>query len=370
MRIFCVADNIISPLGTSTQDNLEAIAKGISGVSKIADKSISDHSFYGAKILFEQDKIEGYSYLEALFIESIKSVIKETNIDLNKTILVLSSTKGNIDLLEKGENIDQVRLSSLANKMNGYFGFLDRPLLVSNACISGVSALLVAKKIIESGKYDHAIVSGGDLLTRFTLSGFDCLKAVSSKPCRPYDESRDGINLGEGVGTMILSNDPNLINDRDSFAEIVGGGQSNDANHISGPSRTGAGLKLAISKAIDEAEVSINDIDYINAHGTATLFNDEMESIAFDDLGMANIPMNSLKGYFGHTLGAAGLIESILAVRQMNKNEVFASRGFKTQGTSRSLNIVDSNQKIKVNHSIKTVSGFGGCNAAIIFRKS
>ena len=95
-----------------------------------------------------------------------------------------------------------------------------------------------------------------------------------------------------------------------------------------------------------------------------------MESIAFDDLGMANIPMNSLKGYFGHTLGAAGLIESILAVRQMNKNEVFASRGFKTQGTSRSLNIVDSNQKIKVNHSIKTVSGFGGCNAAIIFRKS
>jgi 3-oxoacyl-[acyl-carrier-protein] synthase-1 len=199
------------------------------------------------------------------------------------------------------------------------------------------------------------------------LSGFNSFKALSDEPCRPYDAARKGITLGEGCGTLLLTSDENLLNKNDKKIIVAGGSVSNDANHISGPSRTGEELALAVTNAIKEAKCG-TAIDFISAHGTATVFNDEMESKAFSVAGLQNVPLNSMKGFFGHTLGAAGVIEAVVTLETMKRNVLLPSPGFQNSGVSEQLNIITQTEMREVNTSLKTASGFGGCNAAVIFK--
>ncbi len=384
MNIYSVADNIISPLGSSTDQNFRAMLHGRSGVQKIKAGSIFPEALYAAyagELLQEPfeggvTNIKEYTRLEKGFINSIQSVLNTVaGINKQRLVLVISSTKGNIDLIgsQGTETIgpERIALPAMAQAINSYFSLPHAPVVVSNACISGVSAVLVARKLISMGLYDHALVAGGDLLDKFILSGFQCLKAISEEPCRPYDANRKGINLGEAVGAMLISNDPALNTDQSALSLIAGGGQSNDANHISGPSRTGKGLKIAVGSALSSAGLAGTSLGYINAHGTATLFNDEMEAMAFNDLDLQELPLNSLKGYFGHTLGAAGVVESIITIRQLNHGLLLQSPGYGSSGVSRSLNVLQENQQAhKLQYALKTVSGFGGCNAAVIYGKA
>ena len=383
MNIYTIADNIISPLGSDTLQNFRALLRSESGIRLIESQSLSPTPLHAACLdqqqvtaRFEEHLQQRYTRLEKSMILSIEAVLGRVP-DLNKErlVLVISSTKGNIDLLGKegSDSIgaERVGLPAMAHAINSYFRFPNEAVVVSNACISGVSALLVAKKLIGSGLYDHALVVGGDLLDEFIISGFQCLMAISDEVCRPYDAARKGINLGEATGTLLISRDANLCQDHDSLSLLAGGGQSNDANHISGPSRTGKGLKIAINSALRAAGIPKEDLGYISAHGTATLFNDEMEAIAFHDLELSHLPLNSLKGYFGHTLGAAGVVESIIAIRQLNAGVLFKSPGYSHSGVSRELHVLQENKRVKdLKAVLKTVSGFGGCNAAVIFSKA
>jgi 3-oxoacyl-[acyl-carrier-protein] synthase I len=150
----------------------------------------------------------------------------------------------------------------------------------------------------------------------------------------------------------------------------MGGSVSNDANHISGPSRTGEELNIAITKAMKEAKLfSPNDIDFISAHGTATIYNDEMEAKAITLANMQHIPTNSLKGYYGHTLGAAGVIEAIIAIHSLKEDIIIPTKGFENIGVTEPINICSNLQKTNLQNCLKTASGFGGCNAALIFGK-
>jgi 3-oxoacyl-[acyl-carrier-protein] synthase-1 len=167
---------------------------------------------------------------------------------------------------------------------------------------------------------------------------------------------------------MVLSSKPHELGVFTSI-KIAGGGLSNDANHISGPSRTGMELGLAVRQALGEARKTSTAIDFISAHGTATVFNDEMEAKAFYALGMENIPLNSLKGYFGHTLGAAGVVETIMSMHSLLHNEVLASKGFDRLGVSQPINVCKEPIKMPLTTCLKTASGFGGCNAAIVLQK-
>ena len=144
---------------------------------------------------------------------------------------------------------------------------------------------------------------------------------------------------------------------------------SNDANHISGPSRTGEELAQAITQAMNEAEVLPSQVSFLSAHGTATPFNDEMEAKAFALSGLNHVPMNSFKGYWGHTLGAAGVVESVASIHSMKQNLLIKSAGFETLGVSEYLTMLEKNLNCPVDHVVKTASGFGGCNAAIVFGK-
>jgi 3-oxoacyl-[acyl-carrier-protein] synthase I len=374
--IFTSYNNIISPLGFSTQENYQAVSNSIIGVKK-TNLPFSQDEFCVAKI--SDDKIQEqlsqiknadtHTKLEQLSILSIQDVINQSGINPkdNRTLLIYSTTKGNIDILENTyKNIDSKRvyLSSFAKHLQSYFQLVHTPVVLSNACISGILAIIIAKRFIEQGAYDNVLVCGGDILSEFTISGFKSFNALSHEPSKPFDANRVGINLGEAVSTILITNQKVLATPYNT--QIVSGASANDANHISGPSRTGDGLFQCLTQILDK---NTNDIGFISAHGTATPFNDEMESIAFDRAGLNTIPVNSLKGYYGHTLGAAGVLETVLSLESMKHQRLIKSEGYETKGVSGDITMIDSHQDKIFSSFIKTASGFGGCNAAALFRK-
>jgi 3-oxoacyl-[acyl-carrier-protein] synthase-1 len=285
-------------------------------------------------------------------------------------LFVLSTTKGNVSLLdtklEQGFEVERVNLWAAANEIATFFKNPNTPVIVSQACISGVSAILSAKMYLESGKYKHVVVTGGDVLSKFIVSGFQSFKALSATRCKPFDTLRDGLTLGEGAATIILSIDDENLLPVNSIV-IKAGATSNDANHISGPSRTGEGLYRAITHTLKD--VDIQNLAFINAHGTATLYNDEMEAIAISRAGLENIPVNSLKGYIGHTLGAAGIIETIVCSHSLLNAQLIKTLGFSNLGVSKTLNIITETIGFNKTECLKTASGFGGCNAAVLIKK-
>lgn len=377
-KIFVSYNNIISALGFSSEAVVAEISKEVSGVHQVEDPSLLSSPFYAS--LIDNDQLrnefdamstsEVYTRLEQLMILSLQKNMVKANVPLNDRVgLIVSTTKGNIDVLEKESNFseDRAYLSQLGNRIKKHFGFTTEPIVLSNACVSGVLALAIAKRYIAAGTYDHVYVVGGDLVTQFILSGFNSFQAMSMERCKPYDKNRTGINIGEVVASALVTNNSNNL--PPEAVEMVGDGCCNDANHISGPSRTGEGLVRSIQSAMKEAQLQSDEIDYISAHGTATSFNDEMEAIAFNRMGLAKVPLNSLKGYFGHSLGASGLVESIVGMHSMYHNTLYASLGYEESGTSQPIAVIKTTTPKQIDTFLKTASGFGGCNTAAIFKK-
>ncbi len=371
--VYIAADNIFSPLAKSTAENLEKVKTGLSAVRRIEDKTLAADAFYAAMFEGFGDNNNGaYTRFEQLCINSITSALANSAVSLSSpdTIFILSSTKGNIGLIEDGqvdETVHQrVSLFNTAQAISANFNASNKPLVVSNACISGVLSVLIAKRLLQSGQYKHAVVTGADVLSRFVISGFQSLNAMSANPCKPFDKTRDGINLGECAATIILTTDKNLSNG----IMVNGGASSNDANHISGPSRTGLELAYAVNHALDESGISTQDLSFISAHGTATIYNDEMEAKAFNHAHLQAVPLHSLKGNFGHTLGAAGVLESIISYHSLLQGIVLPSKNFEVPGVSESVNVSTYLANSNKNHALKTASGFGGCNAAIVYSKN
>ena len=425
----------------------------------------------------------GYTVFEKRCIACAAAAIREAGIDpsSDRAIFIISTTKANVELLDghadagSGEKAsadaeskvsadslpgchhsvgagcsdrarpdalpDRRTPASAAMQVSRYFGNPNTSLVVSNACISGLAAQIEAMRLLDAGTYDYAIVIGADVVGRFVISGFQSLKALSAEQCRPFDAARCGLNLGEAAACIVYASsrifpfqdtseeghEP-LSAGRDSVKlwTSCSGAVCNDANHISGPSRTGEGSYRALVKTLGleyrpwqpvtetapaslasaqaPADLSsasaspaspasaqapappaaasaetyahpatqalLDDIAFVNVHGTSTLYNDEMESFALTRAGLQNTPVNTLKGYFGHTLGAAGVLETILSMAAVEDGTVLGTRGFENIGVSNPLNISPSHGRIEDGrHSfVKLLSGFGGCNAAMLFR--
>lgn len=374
LAVYIVADNIYSPIGTTTAQNFDRVKQGISGIQKHANLALSDTPVYASLFNYnesENNKTLKYSKFESLLVASVEDAVKQAEIDItdDKTILIVSSTKGNISLLETDPDAldlkERIALHTSAKLVAKHFGFVNQPLVVSNACISGIMAMLTGARLLQSGQYENAVVVGADVISKFVLSGFQSFQAISAEPCKPFDANRAGITLGEGSATVILSSNSKHA-DR---IKVLGGAVSNDANHISAPSRTGKELCEAIERTLSMSGLVQDDIDLISAHGTATSYNDEMEAKAIALAGLGEVPSNSLKGYYGHTLGAAGLIESIMSIQSLKQNIILPTLGFETIGVSDPINICTSLTNKRLKTCLKTASGFGGCNAAILFSK-
>ena len=359
-----ISNNITSPLGLTTEQTYKAVREGKSGLSHYpcenGEGGWNDLPFPIEASLFSKEQwdkimVNGFSKFESLVLYSVKAAISTLIFNKERAILILSSTKGDIELLEKGEEMPS--LADAAKKVSLAIGIENDPIVVCNACISGVSAIILGQRLVDCGNYTHVIVCGADVQSRFIVSGFQSLKALSDEPCRPFDIERLGLNLGEAAATIVLSREMNSPNGW----KVDKGAVCNDAYHISAPHPRGLGAGMALSK-MKNAD---NPISVIGVHGTATMYNDQMESKAIEMADLQDVPLSALKGYFGHTMGAAGVLETIIMMRALEDNVIQPSKGFETCGVSGKVKMSDKPMTAEGNTFVKMLSGFGGCNGVV-----
>lgn len=351
-----IADNIICPLGEETQNVVDAL---LAGESKLRQ----DKLWYLPEpvVASRFDEPQGFVQLVKWSVGKVlQQVGKACRASDSKTVFILATTKGNMQFPfgKAAGDVAEWMMSEYGQVVGKV-----TPITVSQACISGLSAQIVAQRLLGIGYYDRAVVTGCDVLTPFIVSGFQSLKATSNAECRPFDIDRNGLNLGEAVATMVLERvenpDTQVGKSRNWSLEV--GSVHNDAFHISGPSRTADGSFRVLRDVV-------KDLSCISVHGTATLYNDDMESKAIDRVGLNNVPVSALKGYFGHTMGAAGVLETIVTMHALEHGVIPATRGFAESGTSKNVNVVKDKQRVEVHEGmsfVKLMSGFGGCNAAM-----
>lgn len=369
-----IGDNILSPIGLTTAENYQNILDGVSALTLHTGTFGLPEPFCASLLDREQisqlfrDEItadDSYTFFEKCCILSASRALSQSGLspDGDDVLFILSTTKGNVDLLSRNPNDSCCYLSESALKISRHFGNNNQPLVVSNACISGVCAQIAAVRALLGDKYKYVVGIGADVLSRFVISGFQSFKALSADKCKPYDKNRCGLNLGEAAGTIILTNsDPPA----DSW-HFVSCSNHNDANHISGPSRTGEGSFRVLRDILHK--LSSDDVAFINTHGTATAYNDEMESIALHRAALDNVPVCAFKGCYGHTLGAAGIIETILSMQAIEHGNIPATAGYDEPGTSFPPKISNKIRLTDKRAFIKILSGFGGSNAGIAYRK-
>ena len=351
--VYCIGNGVVTPLGNTPEDVFRAVRQGRTALSMHTG---FPEPFYAS--MFGRDCVGEGMLFDQIVREAASTAVKDAGIDASspRTGLVLSTIKGNVEVIDKAD----VSLAVQARRLANALGVTSQPVVVSNACISGLAALVQGMRMIQSGQYDHVIVAGAEVQSRFIVTGFQSLKALSLSACKPFDVTRDGLNLGEAAAAMVLSRE-------ESCWQLVSGCIRNDANHISGPSRTGEGSYNALRYVLQDAH--LDDVAFVNVHGTATRYNDEMEAIALGRAGLQNLPVNALKGTFGHTMGAAGILESILSMQALEAGVVLPTKGFETLGVSVPVNVSAKERPAKGNSFVKLLSGFGGVNGALLFRK-
>jgi 3-oxoacyl-[acyl-carrier-protein] synthase-1 len=349
--------------------------------------------------LLPREGVSG-SLFQAICVQAARQAMAEAGIDAAspRTGLVVCSVKGDIEALGR----EDVTLAASARKIADALGVTTSPLVVSNACISGLAGMVEGRRMLLAGLYDQVVVVGAEVQSRFIVTGFQSLKALSDEACKPFDATRKGLNLGEAAAAVVISTSAgntmptheqaasarpaaseNYFSGRypksqfpdaiatltraDAVWELVEGVIRNDANHISGPSRTGEGSYKALRYLLPL--VDKEDIAFVSVHGTSTLYNDEMESIALERAGLLDVPVCALKGTFGHSMGAAGILESILSMLALEEGVVLPTRGFETLGVSRPVRVSAAEMPVTGNAFIKLLSGFGGVNGALLFKK-
>lgn len=370
-----LATNITSPLGMTSAENLVAVRQGRSALKRYEHPWNLPFSITASLMTEEQNRhlmremeqYEGqWTRFEALLMHSIQDAIRQIRVDVTspRTLLVISTTKGNVELLEREDgNHQDYYPGNTAQKVAQALGMTTTPLVVSNACISGIAAQVLALDMLQSGMYDNAIVAGADLQGAFIVSGFNCLKALSEEVCRPFDMERNGLNLGEAAATIVFASD-RVAQDAEGWC-LLRGAVRNDAFHITNPSSKGDGCRRALETVLQGTGTEI--LAAIGAHGTATMYNDQMESVAIQDAGLSSVPVSALKGYFGHTMGAAGLVETILTMDAIADGWVPGTLGFEETGVSGRINVLSANTPTDKTSFVKIMSGFGGCNGALLY---
>ena len=357
-KVICMGDSILSPLGETVTESFEAVLRGESALQLHEETFGVKEPFVGSLMDRSRWQVSGLSFFDSIVVEAARRAVEAAGIDpaSPRTAFVLSSIKGNIEHI----GTQDVTLAASARKLVDTFGNPNPPVVVSNACISGLAALLQGRRMLLGGGFDQVVVVGAEVQSRFIVTGFQSLKALSEAPCKPFDAHRDGLNLGEAAAAVVLGFG-------EEGWELVDGAVRNDANHISGPSRTGEGSYKALRYVL--RHIAPEELAFVNVHGTSTLYNDEMESIAIDRAGLIDVPVNALKGYFGHTMGAAGILESILSMRAVDAGIVLPTRGFTELGVSRPVKVSAEAGVTDRKAFVKLLSGFGGVNGALLFRK-
>ena len=367
-----VSTNITSPLGLTTEQNYAAVRRGETSL-KVMDGCLGVPGRFCVGIFTDAQRaalqVEGFSWFESLVLHSVKDALDRSSVDPSslKTVLIVGTATAGIEELGDVPERDKNYLAPCVavKKVSDKLGFVNDPVTVSNACISGATAQMLAERLIASGYYDTAVVCGVDVLSAFVLAGFDSLKALSPAECKPFDIERLGLNIGECAATVVLSKD----NAADAASwYILDGCLNNDAYHVSAPIPSGDGVCRAIKKILTPEEKA--SLACVAAHGTATMFNDQMESKAIENAGLGGLLTTALKPHYGHTFGASGIVEAIITMCSLDEGVLLPVLGFEELGVSGRIKICSQLEHTDKTAFIKLQSGFGGCNGAMIYTKT
>jgi 3-oxoacyl-[acyl-carrier-protein] synthase II len=365
-----VSSDMVTPYGWGTDACWNNILSGKTGISRVNRFSTKSYqSDYAATI-------DGLTYHQnnSLVMQMIQSLFDKASVSIPQdTRFFLATTKGEIDLMEKSllagnGDVSACNFHYFLQKVCSHIGIKDTGMIISAACASSTTAVARAAALIRSGNADCVLVIACDSVTEFVFSGFSSLMALDKFAARPFDKNRNGLSLGEAAAfALIMSESRARREKREITGEIGGWGLSDDANHMTGPSRNSDGLILSINKALKSACIGAKDICFIAAHGTGTLYNDAMEMKAFHCIFRERTPVYSIKGGTGHTMGATGLIEIIIALRSLREKTVPPTINLQDADADAHGWVSHQHRTIKTSkRALITNAGFGGINAAVV----
>lgn len=393
MKAFVANTGIISAIGNNTSANLSALLEGRHGISK-PEYLATKHDLLVGEIkqsnatLAQQHQLNSTwprtALLSAIAAKEAWEPFKNKSTNL-RIALISANTVGGMDKSESvfgtylNDPISYEQHENFALHECGVTTKLTVEALgldcfhttISTACSSSANAIMLAAKLIKKDKYDVVIAGGADSLSKFTVNGFKSLMILDKNHCKPYDENRQGLNIGEAAAYLVLGNEK-AFHQWQMQPEIYVSGyaNANDAHHQTASSPEGIGNQLAINKALEVAQLKPEDIDYINLHGTGTVNNDASEGIAIERI-FAQPPLaSSTKPFTGHTLGAAGAIEAVYSILSLKEQKVWASINVDTPISNLNWQVTTKNTSQPVNHVLSNSFGFGGNCSAIILSKT
>ena len=397
-RIVVSAMGIISALGTGVTANKDSLRKTRSGLRypQLLQTAYAREYLMGEVELSNDDLSEmlglpmgdnGYTRTTLLALVAMKELTNGLDRELLEKDLAFinANTVGGmcsvenmymefISDKEQGDftkYIDTLDCAESTINIANYFGIKPFMATISTACSSSANAILLGSRMIQQGLVNRAICGGCDSLSRFTVNGFASLKNVSKEDCKPFDQNRTGLNLGEGAGYLLLEKESDAIaRGAEIIAVFSGYDNSNDAYHPTAPSPDGSAAYRAMERALKKAKLQAGDIGYINAHGTATDTNDAAEGKAIENMFAGKVPFSSTKPFTGHTLAAAGVIEAIFSIWAMQQNELLPNLNFETPMESLTIQPVKEKQAKDIQHVLSNSFGFGGNNVSLIFSKA
>jgi len=384
---------IISALGNGVEANFNALIGSQDGITFPEILKTKHTQFPVGEIKISNDQFEKqlqladeHSYTRAalLGIAAAKKAIKSSGLtskELLNTGFISGSSVGGMDATEK-YYLDYEKSSAhhqfipaqhpgfTTNKIAEHLNIKGFTTTISTACSSGANAIMLGARLIKAGELDRVIVGGTDCLTKFTLNGFNSLKILSEEKCKAFDDSRNGLNLGEGAAYLVLEAE-HLAKNKQILGRVLGYGNANDAYHQTASSETGVGAYKAMRDALEIAGIAAEKINYINAHGTATRNNDLSESNALKQIFSSEVPdFSSTKAYTGHSLAAAGALEAVFSILSLQNNLIFPNLNFsKPMQESGLLPITELKNK-SVNYVLSNSFGFGGNCTSLIFSKN
>jgi 3-oxoacyl-[acyl-carrier-protein] synthase II len=395
-RIVITGMGICSCIGDNVQETFTHLSQGKSGLSTIEllDTLHQDHIRVGEvkhtnealTNILDIPKENSYSRTSLLGILALREAIKSASLDgesFHSLGLIMASSVGGMDMTERyfydyATNIPARRyitshnIGEITQQMASYFGIKGFVTSLSTACSSSANAIITAANLIRTGRARTLAVGGADALSKFTINGFNALMILSDKEATPFDEHRKGLNLGEAGAFLILEAESEALkHGRKILAQLSGWGNANDAYHQTASSEDGEGAFLAIEKALHCSGLSPKDIDYINAHGTATVNNDLSESRAliriFSEEQMPDL--SSTKPFTGHTLAVASAVEAIISILSIEKEMIFPNLNFQTPMKEVNIKPVTVLKQKPIQHVLSNSFGFGGNCSALIFSK-
>ena len=388
MKIFVTGIGVVSAIGLDAEENFRSLRAMVTGITKssIYNLMLGEVKLSNEQIIQMLDlPNEDFSRTTLLSLLAAKEACGKNKIQGNiRTGLISSTSVGGLDRTEKYYFESQKNKSSNTYKLmthdngrtteriavelgiSGYIG------TISTACSSGANAILQGARLIEGNKLDRVIVGGSDPLALFDIKGFSSLNIYDQDICKPFDESRKGLNLGEGAGFLVLESDQSIsITGNNPLCILSGWNNSTDAFHQTASSANGKGAYLAMINALTKANITPGKISYINAHGTGTGNNDLSESIAIKSVFNDNMPpFSSTKGFTGHTLAAAGAIEAVYCVQSIQSQAIFPNLNFSTPMIETGL-VPETTFRsdVHVEYVLSNSFGFGGNCTCLIFSK-